>query len=446
MAPMEPWERVWIDAETYSNDVHAYVSCIECHGGQAVDDMEAAHEGFIPDPAADPETGCGSCHPDIAPYSANSLHSTLAGYDTAIYARSAPEDFDILEHMEQNHCEDCHATCGDCHISQPDSVGGGLLEGHAFVETPPMSRTCTACHGSRVKDEYYGAHEGIPADVHFRARMSCEDCHTANEMHGVGMDNNHRYDGEETPACESCHQDQVGVGSGIPQHEVHGTEILSCQVCHSTSYTNCINCHVDQTDTGIPFYSIEEHFLAFEIGQNPERNAERPYKYVPLRHVPVDIDSFSLYGDNLLSNFDNRETWVYATPHNIQLHTPQNESCMSCHGNDEFFLTIDDVAEEERAANAGVIVDAAPPLPEGYEQYVTTPAEDDTAPASSDDGFWGEDTSTPAPSSDDDAFWGDDSSSAPAATPTSDEDAFWGDSPSTPEATTEPSEDDFWSE
>ena len=138
-------------------------------------------------------------------------------------------------------------------------------------------------------------------------------------------------------------------------HEVHGTEVLSCQTCHSTTYTNCVNCHVERNEAGAPFYRVEEHSLGFFLGLNPNRSAERPYRYVPLRHVPVDIDSFSFYGEDLLTNFDALPTWVYATPHNIQRITPQAESCVSCHGNDEVFLTQDKVDPEEWAANTGVM-------------------------------------------------------------------------------------------
>jgi hypothetical protein len=73
-------------------------------------------------------------------------------------------------------------------------------------------------------------------------------------------------------------------------------------------------------------------------------------------------DTFAFYGDDLLPDFDNAPTWKYATPHNIQRITAQNESCDSCHGNAELFLTADDVAPEEREANAAVIVEEVPPL------------------------------------------------------------------------------------
>jgi len=93
--PVEAWVKFWIDEEVYAPDVHASLACTACHGGQAVRSM-SAHEGLIADPSADPETGCGTCHPNIAPYAADSLHATLRGYDTALYERSIPENHDTL--------------------------------------------------------------------------------------------------------------------------------------------------------------------------------------------------------------------------------------------------------------------------------------------------------------------------------------------------------------
>jgi thiosulfate/3-mercaptopyruvate sulfurtransferase len=81
---------------------------------------------------------------------------------------------------------------------------------------------------------------------------------------------------------------------------------------------------------------------------------------VVVRHVPVSPDTFSYYGDNLLPDFNVLPTWKYATPHNIQLDTPQNASCGACHGNPELFLTEQDVNPDEREANKDVIVDEVP--------------------------------------------------------------------------------------
>jgi len=188
--------------------------------------------------------------------------------------------------------------------------------------------------------------------------MACVDCHTGAEIHGFGVEGDHRYEGERTPRCEDCHAEVLEGGSNV-YHSAHG-ESLSCQVCHSIAYKSCYNCHVQQSDEGIPYFEIDESEMGFAIGLNPRVSEERPYQYVTLRHVPVARASFEFYGENLLSNFDALPTWVYATPHNIQRNTPQTESCDGCHGDPAWFLTADKVLPEELVANSTVVLDEVP--------------------------------------------------------------------------------------
>jgi hypothetical protein len=375
VAPLEPWEKVLVE-DDFVDDVHGQVICTVCHEGQQSPDKDEAHAGLISDPSALPNQGCQMCHSTQAETFETSLHSTLDGYWKAIDERSVPEDHEALEGMFGNHCSSCHATCGDCHISQPNSVGGGFIAGHNVKKTPSMTRNCTACHGSRVGSEYLGKHEGISGDIHFRqGRMNCVDCHSGMEMHdstGVCtechdltedadllLSNPDRYTGAEVPACGSCHEEAA---TSNPQHILHQDK-LSCQVCHSVSYTSCDGCHVAVSEeSGNPFFETEGTYLTFFIGKNPNPSYHRPYEYVPVRHVPVDTESYAFYGENLLSNFDARPTWAYATPHNIQRITPQNESCEACHGNADIFLTADKVSPAELEANQSVIVDEIPPL------------------------------------------------------------------------------------
>jgi hypothetical protein len=283
--------------------------------------------------------------------------------------------------------------------------------------------------------------------------MACTACHTAEEMHGMGAASGsaHRYDGAENPSCESCHAEQIGPQSGIPQHMVHKPGTMSCQVCHSLSYTNCTNCHVDRTADDVPFFSVEAHSLGFYVGRNPIQSEDRPYKYVPVRHVPVDINSFSAYGEDLLINFLSRPTWTYATPHNIQRITPQNETCGSCHGNEAIFLTADKVAEAERGgANLNVIVETIPPLFPGMPTPAPTqpPAPEEEMgeeSGSSDADFWGSDGATEsdeAGSSDAD-FWGSDGATESDEAGSSDAD-FWGSDGATESDEAGSSDADFW--
>jgi thiosulfate/3-mercaptopyruvate sulfurtransferase len=377
VAPLEPWEKVLVDYETFSETVHGQVSCMECHRGEQSTNKAEAHKNLVSRPSEDPNTVCGECHPDVVIHAPNNLHVSLKGYWTALDQRSSSKKHPALVEMYSNHCESCHTSCGDCHISQPASVGGGFIEGHIFNKTPSMTRNCTACHGSRVGNEYMGKHEDIKADVHFRqGRMNCVDCHNNHEMHGYpsdcqschpGPENSaapppdHRYAGIQSPRCESCHIPSTLNNDGILMHQQHGGE-LSCQVCHSVSYKSCDGCHVAVSEiSGKPFFSTEGSYLGFYIGRNVYKSYDRPYEFVTVRHIPVDNNSFQYYGDNLLSGFDNRPTWAYTTPHNIQRNTPQTESCDSCHGNEEIFLTLDKVYPEEVEANLDVLVTEIPP-------------------------------------------------------------------------------------
>lgn len=377
MAPLEPWEKALVDAETFMPTVHGQMACVDCHGGEAQSpEKAAAHTGLIGRPSADAATACGDCHPDVVALEANSLHRHLTGYWTVLNTRSTPENHDQLATMFNNHCYRCHTSCGDCHVSQPDSVGGGFVDGHNFNATPSMTQNCTACHGSRVGNEYLGKNEGLRADVHFReGRMVCTDCHGSHQMHGqlptcdechtAPEDTtippaDHRYDGVQSPRCETCHITAATGQDGLEMHQAHGGD-LSCQVCHSLAYTSCDGCHVAVSDkTGNPFFATDGTYMTFLIGRNPRPSYDRPYDYVTLRHVPIATTSFQFYGDDLLPNFEALPTWAYATPHNIQRETPQAASCDACHGVAELFLTADKVAEDERNANVNVIMPGIP--------------------------------------------------------------------------------------
>lgn len=365
MAPMEPWEKVLVSTNYLENDVHGQVACVNCHGGNnEAETKEEAHVNMQAKPDENPVALCGNCHNEIATTAMNSLHFTQEGYEKAIFSRSIPENHPALEEMFDNHCASCHTTCGDCHVSQPSSVGGGLLDGHIFTKTPPMTRTCTACHGSRVGNEYMGKNEGLTADVHFReGRMNCIACHDGANMHD-SEGNTDRYAGEQNPKCLDCHETIGRTNDPIIQHQIHA-DLLSCQTCHSIAYSSCDSCHVSISESsGNPIFKTEATYMTFFIGQNPLKSSERPYDYVPVRHVPVDPDSYAYYGEDLLPNFDLLPTWVYSTPHNIQRFTPQNMTCNSCHGNPDIFLTADKVSENELAANQEVIVDNVPdPIP-----------------------------------------------------------------------------------
>lgn len=357
---MAPHERVFVDRAFAEDENHGDMDCAECHGGNPeAPGFEAAHEGVVRDPsAADGSGACGDCHDEIAAVARTSLHVTLEPYRRMTEAR-AGDDAHVrakLAGARQANCESCHASCGQCHVSRPASVGGGLLQRHLFQKKPPMRQTCTACHGSRIEKEYFGQNEGVKADVHRFKRMECQACHTGAEMHGTGVAYASRYEVENAPTCLGCHKEIFAAASPMAEtHQQHRT-VASCEVCHAQSYKNCASCHVGKDPAGLPFFKTRSTWLDFKIGRNPAPSARHPEKYVVVRHVPVDRETFAFYVEDALTRFDRLPTWKLATPHNIQRKTPQNAACNNCHGTAKLFLRESDVEPGERNANRDVIV------------------------------------------------------------------------------------------
>lgn len=356
-------------SDNYLKTTHGSQACTTCHGGDVNASTRAlAHTGtWLAIPGSDK---CSGCHAAIVASSDNSLHTTLGGYVKTLGDRGF--DFGGASQAQRfgEQCTKCHVAnssgkgaCGFCHVSVPTTAGGGFLKGHNFRFTPDMERNCTACHGSRVKDEFFGLNNAlitrnglsigsVKPDVHFARTQvidnttglpkGCAFCHSGSEMHGAGapspVGSGARYDVTGTPKCTGCHT----VTGKNNLHSSGHLATMDCQVCHAQPYKNCFGCHtdIDVGKTGLPFYKINEGdptlavrpegsapdaLMSFRIGKNPlwlGTGDTGNKKYAVLRHSPVDKDAF-LYPlaapiDNLLPNVTALSTWRYATPHNIQ--------------------------------------------------------------------------------------------------------------------------------
>ncbi len=350
--------------------------------------MEEAHTGMFRDPSVPGETGCTACHEEsfarsacdqchtnAVTVTATSLHTTLQGYKTAIEDRCG-RDFDDLgiEEPFEVRCAGCHTTCGQCHVSRPNSVGGGFPKigayySHRFRQSPDMNEQCTACHGSRVGVDFKGELEGNVPDVHRTAGQQCNYCHGKDEIHGDGTEYDHRYEVANMPRCENCHESDIQVPAGTgdctschpdgfgsatvsaadKNHAHHGgvsvdcshchdpvpgvsLPVAQCQTCHSQPYKNCTNCH-NLTDEG---FDINESIVQLKIGRNPSPHRAE-YDIAIVRHTPIDPNTFANWGLDL-PDYLTKSTWQYASPHNVLRSTPQTtveagQSCAaSCHG------------------------------------------------------------------------------------------------------------------
>lgn len=354
---MELHEKVLVNTD-FLETTHGELGCTECHGGnEDAAGMVAAHTGMQADPTfPDATATCGQCHEEEAKLAKTSLHYTLGTFKPMVHQRAglSADQLAALNQGMDNHCYSCHASCGECHVSRPNFAKGGFISGHIFNKTPDQTNQCTACHGSRVGNEFTG--ETGSGDIHYTKHgMNCMSCHGVQDLHGDGKGGHRdRYDVEGLASCQDCHE----LDNDIEQHAIHG-EKLSCNVCHSQPYANCYGCHVGLDDKGLAFFKNPDEEELFRIGRNPEPNPDRPEEWMLVRRVPSVPTSFEYYGKDLLSNYDQLNNWKYASPHNIQKKTTQNRECNNCHGNTELFLTEDKVKPEFRKANKDIIVPAA---------------------------------------------------------------------------------------
>ncbi len=392
--------------------IHSNVACIDCHGGVNPADFDEAHSpqfGFTRDPSINAEVSCGPCHQSIVATNVNSMHSKLWGERTAIAQRQLGSDKDhnnfdecpaeITDGFDQE-CASCHTTCGQCHISRPNSVGGGLIQSHRFNRIPDQVNNCMACHGSRIAVDYMGELVNNVPDVHYMKSMKCWDCHT-EDMHADASMAQSRYHVSGLPQCIDCHSDDSNSNLYHIRHWPGDGVGLSCQVCHSQPYNNCNSCHTkdiaggenaDWWKNGYGAVNGEtdvhegggnyREYPSFKIGYNYNQELHSG-KWIVVRHIPVARDSYSPWGHLELAQYDSRPTWEYSSPHNIRKYTAQTDTsggvqCYeNCHltGDDSEFNSdrylwlnfIESEYPDEINANSQVVVDEH--VPDNWQQY-----------------------------------------------------------------------------
>ncbi|MBT7311795.1 hypothetical protein HN843_08530 [bacterium] len=350
--------------------------------------MEDAHTDMVRDPSAFNAEGeipaCQGCHQSDVDANRFSLHTKLWGEKKLIETRGdCVFEGSGFEDKFAGKCGGCHTTCGQCHVSRPNSVGGGFPKigsyySHRFRASPDMNEQCTACHGSRIGIDYKGELEGNVPDLHRSAGQKCEDCHSREEIHGDPShtaDNHyeHRYEVTNMPRCENCHGAGIDTNWDNDFHTAHvdgfGSN-LQCNVCHSQPYKNCTNCHNLDPD-GNSKFDIDPSVIQFKIANNPSPYRTE-YDIVVVRHIPVDPGTYSDWGLDL-PDYLEEPTWKYASPHNVLLNTPQTHvesghTCsFSCHQSTEFLLRETDLYDDmmnrlpDYDANVGIVIEGSLP-------------------------------------------------------------------------------------
>lgn len=348
----------------YLKTVHGLLGCIACHGGKNTSDAIKAHQDLQADPSEGKNNICVNCHTDIVLAFKNSSHNNIPGIKRALkkspYVKTV-EATAIPEAALEKNCLSCHATCGQCHFSRPNSTGGGLLSNHLVNKRPPIEKTCFYCHNAGAGGEFIGV-VGIAADAHYtKGKMDCYSCHNVDILHGIsGTKAGEKPMSKAAPKCVDCHQEALSKNTKNIAHKAHPKNTLTCQVCHALPYNNCYYCHISASSEG-KIVSESSLVVQLKIGLNPQRNKMRPEKYVVLRRVPAALADTSATADKvLLAEDDEISSWRLTWPHNIQKITPQNKSCDRCHDNESYFLTEKDLSPGERRANQKMMVRGLP--------------------------------------------------------------------------------------
>jgi hypothetical protein len=238
------------------NAAHAFAAdnCVVCHAGNAEASTEAAaHEEMIsfPGDLASADRACGACHGNRVIGVAGNLMQTGQGIvqkTRAVLDGPAIGDGDANFQSLGDSVADSmlRKQCASCHLGQPKSRhaldvtrdrGGGCLachineypdDAHPALSTRVEDGRCFGCHSrsGRISLSFTGlaevpppdnpddrpelrladgrAVERRPADVHYRAGMSCIDCHTSVGLMADAGDAGHQREAVDI-ACSDCH-------------------------------------------------------------------------------------------------------------------------------------------------------------------------------------------------------------------------------------------------
>ena len=137
---------------------------------------------------------------------------------------------------EQVGCTKCHVnSCDECHKT---NVNGRPVYSTDFARS---QSTCMKCHARESAMIMKIDKAANTPDVHFKADMTCMDCHTAREVHGDSiLYKSMKQPGAMDVTCEQCHEEV----SDSKSHTVHGDK-LDCKACHVRHVISCNNCHVE---------------------------------------------------------------------------------------------------------------------------------------------------------------------------------------------------------
>ena len=197
--------------------------------------------------------------------------------------------------------------CLNCHVSSCDVCHKSSEGGKSFytVKTAMNQETCLKCHKREklVMKIDKDAHE---EDVHFARQMQCNDCHTARDAHGDGIEyNSMKQSGAQAAKCENCHKSSTQSIS----HRIHKDK-LECKACHERHVVSCSNCHIETLVNERKRVDIKLTGWVFLMNYNGKVTSATSQTYV----VPGN------------------KTFIMFAPQNSHSIMKQGRKCQDCHG------------------------------------------------------------------------------------------------------------------
>ncbi len=209
-------------------------------------------------------------------------------------------------------CKTCHVrTCDHCH-AQKQKDGSMVLSQDKVRDM----ETCLTCHSREGLTFKYDRAKN-QTDVHIAAGMVCADCHYGKDVHGDGKFRHSMRDpGGVNVGCESCHHPESETAPVFnpdsPSHSVHGGK-LTCQACHVSNTTACMNCHFDR-------------FL--ETGK-------RKGNFLPMKDWVMLINhEDKVTSGSAMSLVHEGEKFLAYVPYYTHSVSPTGRQCNECHANE----------------------------------------------------------------------------------------------------------------
>ena len=367
---------------SYTVYKHGRAGCLDCHGPSSPDSespLESVlHDNLIkfPGELSRAEQTCGACHGEHVKGVLHSPMSTGAGMvekTRRVFEDLYPGDreFHITRLDHKNRAADSYMAqlCASCHLHRAksasgvlrgDAKGGGCLachlrtvqvDAHPDLGATESDRVCFNCHSrsGRISLNYSGLAEltsesdlsaGSPgghpsqilpdgrtvykleSDVHFRAGIRCQDCHSGRQV--MGMKAKNEKSGKDSVRCVDCHK--------LTPDQDHRR--LSCESCHTRWAPTCFGCHIEfepgtnsfnhitgTTEPGA-WREFSSEFRA-ELPALGVRADGKIAPFIPGMKLSIDKSRFS----GLKNDIIEKNIFVDFSAHTIG----RSRSCLSCH-------------------------------------------------------------------------------------------------------------------